>query len=86
MVIVLLFPKAPAKGFSQRTAAKINFLNHAHVISHILYIANIIYITHINYLHHVIHTGVLTKEFYTRVLTQGSQELFYGSCYTEVNF
>ena len=44
------FPKAAAKGFSQRTAAaaKLNFSPHLHNISYILYITYIIYINFID--------------------------------------
>ena len=45
--IALFFPEAPAKGFSQRTAAKFNFSLHLHNISYILCITYIIYINFI---------------------------------------
>ena len=51
----VLFLKAPAKGFSQRTAANFNFSLHLHNI-YFLSVPNIIYLHHLHQLHvHHIH-------------------------------
>ena len=49
--LLYLFPKAPAKVFSERTAAKFNFSLHLHNISHFLDITYIIYIIYINFIY-----------------------------------
>ena len=65
--LLYLFPKAPAKVSSERTAAKFNFSLHLHNISHFLDITYIIYIIYINFIYitYIIYISYISSISFT---------------------
>ena len=89
----LLFLKAPAKGFSQRTAANFNFSLHLHNISYFLSVPNIIYIIYINFMYitfilYIIYrcsmSTYLLQNSYNVICAGVTQEFLHQSYYTGV--